>query len=245
MPRCFWLTQLPSLYPETTVNLSKLPKCPPFPQATLPLYSLSNRMCHCRAFYQERLGQSDSVVPAPPAHGKVDFLYNICADCPFISSNKSDLEQHALDAGHSSFPCICGAQFARSYCLTRHINSKIGPIFPCGLCDDKSFPRLDKLGDHLRRWHRLGAKAFNQYKGGTSCSDSALLPPGGNPPVQAEDPRQAYPVAPGFGPVPIFNGFLSAPDAAPDSSSVESNASPSSSSVSSNFPESHIRNSLS
>ncbi|KAI7778889.1 hypothetical protein LA080_001580 [Diaporthe eres] len=187
------------------------------------------------AFYQEHVGQSDSVVPAPPAHGKVDFLHNICADCPFISSNKSDLEQHALDAGHSSFSCICGAQFARSYCLTRHINSKIGPSFPCGLCDDKSFPRLDKLGDHLRRWHRLGAKAFDQYKGGNSCSSPDPQQPGGNHPVQAGDPRQVYPVTPGFGPVPMFNGFLSAPDTAPDASSVESNASPGSSTAADNW----------
>lgn len=188
-------------------------------------------MCHRRAFHQEHLGQSDLVVPGPLAHGKMDFLHNICADCPFVSSRKSDLEQHASDAGHLSFPCTCGAKFARSYCLTRHINSKIGPSFPCGLCDDKSFPRLDKLGDHLRRWHRLGVKAFDQYKGGSSCSSSAPLPPGGNPPMQAEDPRQVCPVAPGFDAMSMFNGFPSATSTAPDASSVQPNTSPVSSTV--------------
>lgn len=97
-------------------------------------------MCGCRAFYQDHLGQPDSLVAAPPAHGKVDLFHNICADCAFVTSKKSDLEQHASDAGHSPFSCVCGAQFAKSYCLTRHINSKIGPSFPCRLCDDKSFP---------------------------------------------------------------------------------------------------------
>lgn len=199
-------------------------------------------MCHCRAFYQEQFGQTDSVVPASPAHGKVDFLHNICADCPFVSKNKQDLEQHASDAGHSPFPCTCGAQFARLYCLTRHINSKIGPGFPCGLCDDKSFPRLDKLGEHLRRWHRLGHKAFNQYKGGDSCTESVSLPTSGHPLMQAEEPRQAYPVAPGFDAISIFDKLASAANIAPDASSVQSTASPGSSTVSSDVHGSPTRN---
>lgn len=220
----------------------KFTKCPPFYKAALPKFdALSNRMCHCRTFYPEHLGQTDSAVPAPPTHGKVDLLHNICADCPFVSKNKQALEQHASDAGHSPFPCICGAQFARLYCLTRHVNSKIGPSFLCGLCD-KSFPRLDKLGDHLRLWHRLGHKAFNRYKGGDSCTESVSPPAGGNPPMHAEEPRQAYPVAPGFEAISIFDGLASAANIAPDASSVQSTASPGSSTVSSDVCGSPARN---
>lgn len=201
-------------------------------QAAFPFYSLSKRTYHCRTFYQQHLDQSDPTVPASPAHGKVDFLHNICADCPFGCSRKQDLEQHALDAGHSPFPCICGAQFARFYCLTRHINSKIGPNFPCGLCEDKSFPRLDKLGDHLRRWHRVGVTAFNRYKGGNSPSDLVLPPTGGNVPIQDEEPRQAYPAAPSFDAMSMFDAFPLSGNSAPDASSVQSTASSGSSTVS-------------
>lgn len=165
-------------------------------------------------------------------HGKVDFLHNICADCPFVCSMKQDLEQHALDAGHSPFPCICGAQFARFYCLTRHINSKIGPSFPCGLCDDKSFPRLDKLRDHLRRWHRVGVTAFNRYKGGNSQTDSVSPQTGGNGPIQDEELQQAYPVATGFDAMSMFDAFFSAGNITPDTSSVQSTVSRGSSTVS-------------
>lgn len=188
-----------------------------------------------RAFYQEHLGQPDSVVFAPPAHGKMDHFHNICAasDCAFVSSKKSELEQHALEAGHLPFPCTCGAQFARAFCLTRHINSMMGPGFQCDLCDDRSFPRRDKLDDHLRRWHRLGAKALDQYKGGNSPPGSVSLPSGGVSPPQAQEPQQACPVAPGFDAMSVFNGFPSATDTAPDASSVQSNASPCISTVSS------------
>ncbi|KAK2609543.1 hypothetical protein N8I77_003039 [Diaporthe amygdali] len=183
-----------------------------------------------RAFYQEHLGQPSSTgFPKPPEHGKVDCLHNICAACAFVSATKSDLEQHALNLGHLSFSCICGAQFARAFCLTRHINSKLGPSFECELCDGKTFPRLDKLGDHLRRWHRLGIKAFNQYKGGNSTMSSDTLLTAGNPPVPADDPGQFYPVTAGFGPVGLISEFAPASDAQPDVSSAKPNASPGSS----------------
>lgn len=203
-------------------------------------YVPSDHFCWCRAFCQEGLGQPPSTaLPISNEHGKMDLLHNICADCPFVSSTKLELEQHALNAGHLSFPCICGAKFARSFCLTRHINSNTGLRFSCGLCDDKSFPRSDKLDDHLRRWHRLGDKAFSQYKGGSSSSNSASLPTGGHPVVPAESAGQLYfpqiyPPAPGFAPVPTHNGFPSVSITASNASSVASSASLGSSIVSMN-----------
>lgn len=176
------------------------------------------------------------------AHGKVDFLHNICAECPYVSSTRADLEQHASSSGHTAFACTCGAQFSRAYTLTRHINSMMGPSFACGLCDDKSFPRRDKLGDHLRKWHRLGDKAYDQYKCGSSPCCPASLPLVGGPPLPSEEAahlfsrQQMCAVAPGFGPVPMFNGFTCVSNETPDTS-MDSGASPASSPVGLNIPD--------
>lgn len=116
---------------------------------------------------------------------------------------------------------MCGAQFARSFCLTRHINSKIGPNYRCGLCDDRSFPRLDKLGDHLRSFHRLGVKAFNLYRDANSCASSLSLTAAGNQPVPAGDPSQTYPMLPTFGHSTVPNELASASMVAPEVSSAE------------------------
>lgn len=186
-----------------------------------------------RAFTHESLRQpSFPILPTCPAHGKVTYLQKTCSECLASFSTNSNLEQHASCSGHTAFSCTCGAQFSRAYTLTRHINSMIGPSFPCELCDDKAFPRLDKLGDHLRRWHRLGAKALNQYKCGSTAPGTPSLPNGSIPPAQAEACGQAYPVAPDFDAMSIFNGFPSVTNTPPDASSVESSASPDSSTVS-------------
>lgn len=193
----------------------------------------SNYMRWRRAFNHEGLlQQGRHAFPSCPAHGKVTSLQKTCAECSTFFSTNSNLEQHASSSGHNAFSCICGAQFSRAYTLTRHINSMIGPSFSCELCDDKAFPRLDKLGDHLRRWHRLGAKAFDQYKGGNSTPSSTPSPTGGTPPVQAEALGQAYPVAPGFEPMAKFNGFPSVSSTAPEAFSAGSIVSPDSSLVS-------------
>ncbi|KAL1858016.1 hypothetical protein Daus18300_010128 [Diaporthe australafricana] len=188
------------------------------------------------AFYQELLGQPNpSEIANRLEHGKDDLLHNICAICSYVSTTKSDLEQHALNSGHLAFSCTCGAQFARSFCLTRHINSKIGPSFQCDLCDDKAFPRLDKLGDHLRRWHRLGVRALARYKR-NSHKESASLSNGVVSPIPAAggDFGQGYPVTPGFGLGSMsFGGFPSASSAEPSAASAECSTSPGSSTVSS------------
>lgn len=112
----------------------------------------------------------------------------------------------------------------------------IGPSFSCELCDNKAFARLDKLGDHLRRWHRLGAKAFDQYKGGSSPPNPTSLPTGRAPPVQAGAIGQAYPMTSSFEPLSMLNGFPSASDTMLEASSFESSSSPGSSTVSLHDP---------
>lgn len=197
-------------------------------------HTLSDHLCWCRAFRLEDLPQTDCPsISSHFAHGKVAYLQKTCSECLASFSTNSNLEQHASSSGHTAFSCTCGALFSRASTLTRHINSMIGPSFPCDLCDDKAFPRLDKLGDHLRRWHRLGVKAFDQYKGGNSPTNSVSLATGGMPLVQNKAFGQAFNVAPGLGPVSMFGEFPSGSDTAPDASSAESSASPGSSTVSS------------
>lgn len=197
-----------------------------------PCRTLSDHPRRCRVFSHESLPQHNFSAPQNyPAHGKVAYLHKTCAECLTSFPTNSNLEQHASSFGHTAFSCACGAQFSRAYTLTRHINSMIGPSFACELCDDKVFPRLDKLCDHLRRWHRLGARAFDQYKGGSSSPGSASPPAGGgNSPLQGGALGQGYPVATGFGPMSMLDDFST--HAAPDASSVGSSASPGSSTVS-------------
>lgn len=178
--------------------------------------------------------------PGYPVHGKRTDLQKACAECFHTFQTNSHLEQHASSSGHNAFSCICGAQFSRAYTLTRHINSMIGTGFPCGLCDDKSFPRLDKLADHLRKWHRLGGKAFDQYKGGKASCDSVSPLSDRNPLATSEGatpfyPQQMYSMAPGFGPVTMFNDFPPVSDTEPGTPSGESSGSPGSATVSSNI----------
>lgn len=173
------------------------------------------------------------------------YLQKTCAECLTFFPTNSSLEQHASSSGHTAFSCTCGAQFSRAYTLTRHINSMIGPSFPCELCDNKAFPRLDKLGDHLRRWHRLGAKAFDQFKGGSSPPNSASLPTGRAPPVQAGAIGQAYPMTSGFESLSMFNGYPSASDTMLEASSFDSSSSPGSSTVSLHDPTIDTSNKLS
>lgn len=202
-------------------------------------------MLRNRAFDQHTLLQADyPSLPDHPAHGKVASLQKTCAECFHTFSTNSHLEQHASSSGHTSFSCTCGAQFSRAYTLTRHINSKIGVSFQCDLCDDKAFPRLDKLGDHLRRWHRLGGKAFDLYKGGSSPPSSASVPTASLSHLQAEAPEQACPMMPKSGSASMFDGFPLATNATTAySSSAETSVSPQSFIVSSRFPASRTTNS--
>lgn len=58
----------------------------------------------------------------------------------------------------------------------------------------------------------------------------------------AEEPRQAYPVAPGFDAISLFDELAAAVDIALDASSVQSTASPGNSTVSSDVYGSPTRN---
>lgn len=110
----------------------------------------------------------------------------------------------------------------------------IRPGYSCELCDDKAFPRLDKLADHLRRWHRLGDKAFGLYKSRNSPAGSASPPTPGDASLQAEVLRQAYSAVPDFGSVSMFDDFPAASNV-PYSPSVGTSVNPERSTVSSNF----------
>jgi hypothetical protein len=191
--------------------------------------------------------------PSYSAHGKVPHLKKTCAECFSTFPTNANLEQHASGSGHTAFPCTCGALFSRASTLTRHINSMIGPKFRCDLCDEKTFPRLDKLAEHLRRWHRLGAKALDRYKGGNSAvSSSASLASGGTPPLPSENlqvgqfsPGQFHDVATGPGTLSMFDKLPSLSTTAADASSVGSSVSPDSFTVCSRTPRYCISDSMS
>lgn len=89
-----------------------------------------------------------------------------CAVCSTSFSRNQDLEQHSSAFGHQAFLCACGKQFSRASTLTRHVSSHdvAGPKYPCEWCDDKSFPRRDKLRDHIRAFHRFGPRALRQFR---------------------------------------------------------------------------------
>lgn len=199
---------------------------------------LSDHIFRCRSFSHEGLLPPNCPgLASLPVHGKVPRLQNTCAGCNTSFSTNSDLEQHASSSGHTAFSCTCGKQFSRAYTLTRHINSTIGLSFTCELCDDKAFTRLDKLSDHLRRWHRLGTKALDQYKGGNSPPSLASRPPGGIPPLTSEAPGRAYPVGPEVDPMSMLNGFNSATNTALGALSIHTSAGPEGSAVSTQDPQ--------
>lgn len=198
---------------------------------------LSDLLHWYRVSSHEDLLQQDHLAPSYPAHGKVPHLQKTCAECFYPFSTNLKLEQHASSSGHTAFSCTCKAKYSRASTLTRHINSMIRASFPCELCDNKAFSRLDKLGDHLRRWHRLGLKAFDQYKGGNSPLSSATRLSGGIPPAQAEAPQQTYPVISGFDPLLMFDEFSSASNIMPETSWRKSSTSPGSSTVRTQHPE--------
>lgn len=204
---------------------------------SIPLLTMAVDIGH---FTKTALADQSAALPTINEHGNAAFP-NKCAECPFVISEKGGLDQHATESGHLPFLCTCGKKYAKSFCLTRHINSSIGPGFPCGLCDNKSFPRLDKLQDHLRRYHKLGHQAFNQYRHGGTSSSSASLPISQGLLFPAENTGNSYSqqicsVAPGFGPMSAFDGFPPVPNTAPEAS-VEFIASPGSSTVSTDSPE--------
>lgn len=64
---------------------------------------------------------------------------------------------------HPAFLCSCNTGFSRYSSLSRHITSKTGSKYPCKLCD-KSFPRIDKLCDHLRACHKVSQNVLDRHR---------------------------------------------------------------------------------
>ncbi|KAJ0116747.1 hypothetical protein J7T55_009897 [Diaporthe amygdali] len=89
---------------------------------------------------------------------------NTCDACKASFQTNSDLESHAKSLSHSAFRCKCGTPFSRYSSLARHINSKTGIGYHCGLCEDKTFGRIDKLYDHLRDGHKVSKKVLDRCK---------------------------------------------------------------------------------
>lgn len=48
--------------------------------------------------------------------------------------------------------------------MERHINSNTGSCYHCELCEDRTFPRVDKLYDHLRDGHKVTQKVLDRYR---------------------------------------------------------------------------------
>lgn len=131
-------------------------------------------------FFQHSLQPIDTVsLPNPMSnlftqHARVSFpLPHTCAVCSSPFCKNQDLEQHASAVGHQAFLCACGKQFIRASCLTRHINSHVGTKYQCEWCDDRSFPRRDKLRDHLRAFHRFGPRALGQQLRGDMLPETS------------------------------------------------------------------------
>lgn len=89
---------------------------------------------------------------------------NTCDACKASFQTNSDLESHAKSLGHPAFRCKCGTPCSRYSSLARHINSKTGIGYHCGLCEDKTFGRIDKLYDHLRDGHKVSKRVLDRCK---------------------------------------------------------------------------------
>jgi hypothetical protein len=89
---------------------------------------------------------------------------NSCIICNASFQNNSGLEGHAKSTGHLSYSCVCDTLFGRFSSLARHVNSNTGSGYHCGLCENRTLPRLDKLYDHLRDGHKVSQKVLDQYR---------------------------------------------------------------------------------
>lgn len=89
---------------------------------------------------------------------------NTCMTCHASFNTNSDLERHARIAQHSAFLCTCHASFGRLSSLARHINNSTGAGYRCGLCEDRTLPRVDKIYDHLRDAHKVSQKVLDRYR---------------------------------------------------------------------------------
>lgn len=87
-----------------------------------------------------------------------------CIACNVSFQSNSELESHAKASGHAAFSCACDTAFGRYSSLARHINSNTGFGYHCGLCEDRTLPRIDKLYDHLRDGHKVSQKVLDHHR---------------------------------------------------------------------------------
>jgi len=87
-----------------------------------------------------------------------------CMVCNASFQSNSGLEGHAKSTGHHAYSCVCDTSFGRFSSLARHVNSNTGSGYHCGLCEDRTLPRIDKLYDHLRDGHKVSQKVLDRYR---------------------------------------------------------------------------------
>lgn len=86
-------------------------------------------------------------------------------DCRRVFNNQSKLQQHADNASHSAFQCLCGKAYTKLWSLTRHIKEEVEkPRFECPVNDfliyyirypcQRTFARISHLETHLRKIHK-------------------------------------------------------------------------------------------
>ncbi|KZL68713.1 CROL alpha [Colletotrichum tofieldiae] len=98
-------------------------------------------------------------------HGRVQLDHPLtCVECKVKFRYNSKLQEHAIEAQHSPYSCVCGKTFARLDVLNRHLDS-LGtglPKFPCQFCKrhrgKDGFRRRDHLLQHVRGYHKFEAE---------------------------------------------------------------------------------------
>ncbi|KAF4838491.1 Zinc finger protein Gfi-1 [Colletotrichum siamense] len=89
---------------------------------------------------------------------------NSCAECRKEFKSLAQLQQHAIEAQHTPFACVCGKGFARLDVLYRHLDSfgNQMPKYPCQFCKKhrgkNGFKRRDHLVQHIRVYHKFEAE---------------------------------------------------------------------------------------
>ncbi|KAK1986035.1 hypothetical protein LZ30DRAFT_706900 [Colletotrichum cereale] len=103
--------------------------------------------------------------PHLEGHGRLQPDHPLtCVECEEKFRTNSKLREHANEAQHSPFACVCGKTFARLDVLNRHLDC-LGsdlPKFPCQFCKrhrgKDGFRRRDHLLQHIRGYHKFEAE---------------------------------------------------------------------------------------
>ncbi|KAK2033413.1 hypothetical protein LX32DRAFT_87862 [Colletotrichum zoysiae] len=113
-------------------------------------------------FTREDAQDAHQRTPHLQGHGRVQLEHPLaCAECMLKFRNNAKLQEHANEAQHSPFACVCGRTFARLDVLNRHVEC-LGsdlPKFPCRFCKrhrgKDGFRRRDHLLQHIRGYHKF------------------------------------------------------------------------------------------